>query len=349
MSLLEVADLHTHFRMPGATLRAVDGVSFTVEAGEAVGLVGESGCGKTTAALSITRLLPPNGFIAGGTIIFNGEELTAMSEPRIRRRRWRDISLIFQGAMNALNPVMRVGAQVVEPILVHEKVTQRQAEMRVAELFELVGIPPRRMRDYPHEFSGGMRQRVMIAMALADRPKLIIGDEPTTALDVMVQGQILDLLERLRRDLGLALLLISHDLSVIAETCDRAVVMYAGRVAETGTIDQLYGRPCHPYTVKLLGSVPDLAGPRTVGVGIPGAPPDLVRPPGGCRFHPRCDHAMRVCSEEQPLGRSFGERHRVYCHAVTDAGMLPPPEALPLTASAHRIVAAEESSMEVTS
>lgn len=192
-----------------------------------------------------------------------------------------------------------------------------------------------------------MRQRVTIAMALADRPKLIIGDEPTTALGVMVQGQILDLLERLRREMNLALVLISHDLSVIAETCDRAVVMYAGRVAEAGSIDHLYDRPLHSYTEELLGSVPDLNGPRTIGLGIPGVPPDLARPPTGCRFHPRCDHALAVCPEQQPACRSFGEAHRVFCHAVTDQGTLLPSNALPLTDRAKRIVAVENSSTEI--
>jgi len=247
VALLEVRDLVVHFAVPGATVRAVDGVGFDVGAGEAVGLVGESGCGKTTTALAIARLLPANGRIVSGSVRFDGEELTTLKRGPFRRRRWRDISLIFQGAMNSLNPVIRVGDQVREPILLHEPtVTRREANRRVSELFELVGINPARKRQYPHEFSGGMRQRVMIAMALANRPRLVIGDEPTTALDVMVQAQILDLLERLRRDLGLALILITHDLSVVAETCERAGVMYAGQVAETGTLVDLHGQPRHP-------------------------------------------------------------------------------------------------------
>src|ERR1700693_2209198 len=246
MSLLEVSDLAVHFDIPGGVVRAVDGISFDVEAGASVGLVGESGCGKTTTALAICRLLPENGRIVGGQIRFEGEDLLAMRRGAFRRRRWMDISLIFQGAMNSLNPVIPVGDQVAEPILLHEPgVTPRQARRRTEELFDLVGIPPARAREYPHQFSGGMRQRVMIAMALANRPKLVIGDEPTTALDVMVQAQILELLERLSSELDLAMILITHDLAVVAETCDRAVVMYAGRLAETGPIELLHDRPLH--------------------------------------------------------------------------------------------------------
>ena len=199
----------------------------------------------------------------------------------------------------------------------------------------MVGINPDRRTQYPHEFSGGMRQRVMIAMALANRPRLVIGDEPTTALDVMVQAQILELLERLRRELGLAMILITHDLSVVAETCDRAVVMYAGHVAETGTMVDLHDRPLHPYTSRLMGAVPDIGGPRDLGIGIPGQPPDLARPPSGCRFNPRCDRAMQMCVDEHPTERSFGASHLVACHAVTGDGRLRSPEELPLIPSAR--------------
>jgi oligopeptide/dipeptide ABC transporter ATP-binding protein len=336
MALLEVRDLAVEFTISTGVLRAVDGISFDVEAGEAVGLVGESGCGKTTTALAITRLLPENGRLAAGSVIFDGQELTTMKRGPFRRRRWTDVSIIFQGAMNALNPVKRVGDQVAEPILLHEEgVTRRQAWRRVGELFEMVGISRERRTEYPHQFSGGMRQRVMIAMALANRPRLVIGDEPTTALDVMVQAQILDLLERLRRELGLALILITHDLSVVAETCDRAIVMYAGRIAETGTVGQLHDRPLHPYTLRLMGSVPDIDGERKLPLGIPGQPPSLTSPPSGCRFHPRCDHAMAVCTEQQPTEQSFGATHRVYCHAVSADGRLRSPRELPLLPSAR--------------
>jgi oligopeptide/dipeptide ABC transporter ATP-binding protein len=348
MALLEVRDLVVHFDVPGGVVRAVDGISFDVGATESVGLVGESGCGKTTTALAIARLLPGNGRIVSGSIRFEGEELTTMKRGPFRRRRWRDISLVFQGAMNSLNPVLRVGDQVREPILVHEPgVSYRDANRRVSELFELVGINPKRKKQYPHEFSGGMRQRVMIAMALANRPRLVIGDEPTTALDVMVQAQILELLERLRTELGLAMILITHDLSVVAETCDRAVVMYAGHVAETGTLVQLHGRPLHPYTERLMSSVPDVYGPRDLGAGIPGQPPDLVAPPSGCRFHPRCDRAMAVCVERFPGYRSFGPAHAVACHAVTDEGRLRPAAELPVLASARIIEQAEATGLEV--
>jgi oligopeptide/dipeptide ABC transporter ATP-binding protein len=339
VALLEVRDLVVEFTTPAGPVRAVDGISFDVDAGEAVGLVGESGCGKTTTALAINRLLPENGRVTGGSVRFAGEELTALDADAFRGRRWTDMSLVFQGAMNALNPVQRVGDQVLEPILLHERIDRRTGLARVAELFELVGINPDRIGEYPHQFSGGMRQRAMIAMALANRPRLIVGDEPTTALDVMVQAQILELLERLRRDLGLALILITHDLSVVAETCDRAVVMYAGQVAETGTVDDLYGRPLHPYSVRLQGSVPDIHGPRRLPMGIPGRPPSVDDPPSGCRFHPRCDHAMAVCARDHPEARSFGPDHRVACHAVDGVGRLRSPSELGLLPSAVALAA----------
>lgn len=346
MSLLELTDLAVGFRVPGGRLHAVDGISFAIEAGEAVGLVGESGCGKTTVARAIMGRLPENGRIAGGSIRLAGDELVGMRESQLRRRRWRDVSLVFQGAMNALNPVMRVGEQVIEPILQHERVTPNQARRRAAELFERVGISPARMRDYPHEFSGGMRQRVVIAMALANHPKLLIGDEPTTALDVMVQAQILELLESLRRELGLSMLLISHDLSVVAETCDRVVVMYAGRVVEAGSIAEVYARPLHPYTEKLLASTPDVRAERAIGTSIPGMVPDLISPPQGCRFHPRCDRAMAACLAIDPPELTVRD-HRVFCHAVTDDGRLPAPWELPVVEQARRVAAAETQDVEL--
>jgi oligopeptide/dipeptide ABC transporter ATP-binding protein len=349
MALLEVRDLAVEFSLGnGRAARAVDGITFDVDAGEAVGLVGESGCGKTTTALAITRLLPENGRIAGGSVWFDGVELSALDPDTFRRRRWTDISIIFQGAMNALNPVRRVGDQVAEPILIHEPTLARDAAMtRVGELFEMVGISPERRREYPHQFSGGMRQRVMIAMALACRPRLVIGDEPTTALDVMVQAQILELLERLRRELGLAIILITHDLSVVAETCDRAVVMYAGQLAETGTVSQLHDRPLHPYSVRLLGSVPDISGARVLPEGIPGQPPSPDSPVRGCRFHPRCDHAMAICTAVAPGERGFGITHRVACHAVTVDGRLQAPDELAVLPSASTLATAAAAGAEV--
>jgi peptide/nickel transport system ATP-binding protein len=316
MALLEVRDLAVEFTVAsGRRARAVDGISFDVDEGEAVGLVGESGCGKTTTALAITRLLPANGRIAGGSVRFAGEDLTALDPEAFRRRRWTDIAIIFQGAMNALNPVRRVGDQVAEPVLLHEPGLSKAAAMaRVGELFELVGISPERRREYPHQFSGGMRQRVMIAMALACRPRLVIGDEPTTALDVMMQAQILELLEELRRELGLAMILITHDLSVLAETCDRVAIMYAGQIAEMGPVRDLYASPQHPYTQRLLGAFPAIGGPRELAPAIPGVPPDPSEELLGCRFAPRCHRVAERCSVEEPELRPLSEERLVRCH-----------------------------------
>ncbi|MFN8519749.1 MAG: ABC transporter ATP-binding protein [Chloroflexota bacterium] len=350
MALLEVRDLAVEFTLgDGRAARAVDGISFDVDAGEAVGLVGESGCGKTTTALAITRLLPANGRIAGGSVRLAGEEISSMPEDELRKRRWTDVSIIFQGAMNALNPVRRVGDQVVEPVLLHEPTLGRAAaRTRVGELFELVGINPDRLREYPHQFSGGMRQRVMIAMALACRPRLVIGDEPTTALDVMVQAQILELLERLRRELGLALILITHDLAVVAETCDWAVVMYAGQLAETGVVRQLHDRPLHPTPVRLLGSVLHIAGER-LPEGIPASRHRLRRPCLLRRFHPRCDHAMAVCAAEAPRHPGPPARPtRSPVVAVSHDGWLrTSPRELPVLASATPVAEAAAEGAEV--
>ena len=337
--LLEVRDLVVEFTVgDGRVARAVDGISFDVDAGEAVGLVGESGCGKTTTALAIMRLLPENGRIAAGSVLFDGEELGALEPGAIRRRRWTDISIVFQGAMNALNPVRRVGDQVAEPILLHQPTTTRQAAWtRVGELFEMVGISPERRREYPHQFSGGMRQRVMIAMALASQPRLVIGDEPTTALDVMVQAQILELLERLRAELGLAMILITHDLSVVAETCDRAVVMYAGQLAETGTVGQLHDRPLHPYTRPAPVIRAGRRGRAPAARGHPGSATQPGCARRGCRFHPRCDHAMAVCVDRRPAERSLRAtpRRRLPCrHGRRPAALARRAAAAPVGAAA---------------
>jgi peptide/nickel transport system ATP-binding protein len=313
--LLVVRDLRTHFKLENGWVRAVDGVSFRLDDGEAIGLVGESGCGKTTTALSLMRLLPANARIRKGSRIeLFGVDLARRTEDGLRRYRWREISIVFQGAMNALNPVIRVGDQIAEPLIVRLGQSEGEARKRAAELLELVGIPARRAAAYPHELSGGMRQRTMIAMALACDPALVIGDEPTTALDVMVQAQILELLERLRRDLGLSLVLITHDLSVTAETCDRVIVMYAGRIAEEGPVRRLYDHPRHPYTRRLLGSFPNVHADRRALDVIPGTPPDLRDPPAGCRFHPRCPEVMDVCRTEVPPELRFPDGVRVACH-----------------------------------
>ncbi len=317
--LLEVEGLKTHFSLESGSVKAVDGVSFTLDYGEALGIAGESGCGKTTTALSLVRVLPGNATIVAGSIRLMGIELTGKSDEAMRRYRWREISIVFQGAMNALNPVRRVRKQIAEPIEQRLGQSEKAALARADELLELVGIPRKRGRAYPHELSGGMRQRAMIAMALACDPAIVIGDEPTTALDVMVQAQILRLLEELRAKLGLSLILITHDLSVIAETCDRVLIMYAGRVAEEGPVGEVFRRPRHPYTQKLLAAFPNIAADRRSLEVIPGLPPDLRDPPPGCRFAPRCFAAMAVCSEVVPPELTF-DGARVACHLYTAGG-----------------------------
>ncbi len=313
--LLTVENLRTHFKLESGWVKAVDGVSFRLDDGEALGLAGESGCGKTTTALSLVRLLPSNARIRkGSSIDLFGIDLVPKTEDQLRRYRWREISIVFQGAMNALNPVRRIGEQIAEPIEVRLGLTQDVARKRAAELLELVGIPRQRAAAYPHELSGGMRQRTMIAMALACDPAIVIGDEPTTALDVMVQAQILELLERLRRDLGLSLILITHDLSVIAETCDKTLIMYAGKVAEEGPVSRIFTAPRHPYTQKLLGAFPNIHADRRSLETIPGSPPDLRNPPAGCRFNPRCPAAMDICREVEPPEVVYPDGVRVACH-----------------------------------
>jgi oligopeptide/dipeptide ABC transporter ATP-binding protein len=313
--LLEVEHLSVRFRMTsGPSVKPVEDVSFRLDDGEALGIAGESGCGKTTTALSLVRLLPANGRISAGSIRLYGIDLVPKTERQLARYRWREISMVFQGAMNALNPVQRIGDQIAEPIEVRLGQPRDAARKRAGELLELVGIPRQRASAYPHELSGGMRQRAMIAMALACDPAIIIGDEPTTALDVMVQAQILALLERLRWDLGLSLILITHDLSVIAETCDRVMVMYAGKVAEEGPVRRVFTAPRHPYTAKLLSSFPNIRADRRTLEVIPGAPPDLRTPPPGCRFAARCDRALPQCATEVPPEVPFADGVRVACH-----------------------------------
>jgi oligopeptide/dipeptide ABC transporter ATP-binding protein len=314
--LLEVRHLKTYFRTTRGIMKAVDDVSFELDSGEALGLVGESGCGKTTCALSIAKLLPREGYIDGGEILLNGEDLAGLSEKEIRVHRWKDISIVFQGAMNALNPVMTVGRQIAEAIELHERLDAATALQKAADMLELVEIPRDRVNRYPHEFSGGMKQRAMIAMALACNSKVVIGDEPTTALDVMIQAQILDLLEKLRRQVDMGLILITHDLSILSETCDRIAVMYAGKIVETGTADDIFEDAFHPYTRKLTACFPDIYARKVIPQGIEGFPPDLIDPPTGCRFHPRCEYAMQLCRQVEPDTISLGKRHRVACHLV---------------------------------
>ena len=295
--LLDVRDLRVVYREQGRFVPIVDGVSFSLRRGEALGLAGESGCGKTTTALALLGLLPSGLGRTRGEITLNSTRGVMLLHRRTptgwRDVRWRTASMVFQGAMNALDPVMRIDRQIAEAIRLHEP--GANADARVAELLERVGIPSARRRQFPHEFSGGMRQRVMIALALACGPELMIGDEPTTALDVMTQGQILQLLEELRRDLGLALLLITHDLSVIAETCDRVAIMYAGQIAEQGPVRDVIASPQHPYTGRLLAGFSHVGGPRTLGEAIPGSPPHPGEDFPGCRFAPRCHLAFADC------------------------------------------------------
>jgi oligopeptide/dipeptide ABC transporter ATP-binding protein len=312
-ALLDVRDLHVWFDLPhGAELHAVQGVSFSLEPGDRLGLVGESGCGKTTTILAVMGLLPPSASVAG-QVILNGQDIMLGAEQTVRPHRWKDIAMVFQGAMNALNPVKTVGSQIVEPMVLHEVAEGAAAKTRAGELLELVGIPAASAARFPHEFSGGMRQRAAIAMALACEPKLLLADEPTTALDVMVQAQILDLLIRLTDDLGLTMLLVTHDLPVVAQVCERAAVMYAGRIAETGPMDTLFHDPRHPYTRLLFAATPDLYGEGDV-VSIPGSPPRLDHRIEGCAFRDRCDKAFERCVAETPALLEVAGGHRAACH-----------------------------------
>jgi peptide/nickel transport system ATP-binding protein len=316
--VLDVRDLHVWFDLGrGRELHAVRGIDIELGRGERMGLVGESGCGKTTAILAMMGLLPPSASVAGEVRI-DGVELLAGGEQLMRAHRWKEVAMVFQGAMNAFNPVRTIGRQIAEPMELHDVARGRAARARVGELLELVGIATGRADRYPHEFSGGMRQRAAIAMALACEPRVLLADEPTTALDVMVQAQILELLVRLTDDLGLALVLVTHDLPLVAQTCPRAAVMYAGEIAELGSTDELYHAPRHPYTRLLFAATPALEEAGTV-VSIPGAPPRLDRELQGCPFAPRCDRAFEPCPIEDPLLIEVGERHVAACHLNTVA------------------------------
>ena len=314
MKLLEIDDLRTYFHTMDGVVKAVDGVTLQVRKGEAFGLAGESGSGKTTMALSVMRLIKPPGRIEGGRIMFQGEDLLEKSIEEIDAIRWKRISMIFQGAMNALNPVYKVGDQICEAIIHHDKASKEEALSRAREMLRLVGIDESRVDNYPHEFSGGMKQRAMIAMALALSPDLVIADEPTTALDVIIQRQIIDLINRLREELNLSLILITHDLSVIMELCDRVGIFYAGKLMEVTDTGTLIKEPLHPYTTGLMEAFPTIDGEGKHLKAIGGAPPSLMNPPTGCRFHPRCPHATDRCRREEPEMITLGSGHRVACH-----------------------------------
>ncbi len=316
--LLQVEDLHVWFDLPRQReLHAVQGVSFSIDRGGRLGLVGESGSGKTTTILALMGLLPPTAS-ASGRVLLDGEDILAEGERTVAPHRWNDVAMVFQGAMNAFNPVKRIGEQIAEPMELHGKATGSEASKRVGELLDLVGIAPARARSFPHEFSGGMRQRAAIAMALACTPKLLLADEPTTALDVMVQAQILELLKDLSVEFGLALVLVTHDLPVVAQTCTEAAVMYAGKIVEKGPTDALYHAPRHPYTRLLFGATPDLESRDDV-ISIPGVPPRLDAPIAGCPFQPRCDSAFGPCDSVAPELVRVGDDHAAACHLNTTA------------------------------
>jgi oligopeptide/dipeptide ABC transporter ATP-binding protein len=320
--LLDVQDLSVEFDTEAGLVRAVDGVSFQVRSGQTLGIVGESGCGKSVTALSILRLLPrPMGHIAAGRILFRGQDLVTVPEETIHKVRTGQIGMIFQEPMTALNPVHRIGKQLSEAFLLHQEVTPRTALERSVEVLKKVGIPSPEIRvgEYPHQLSGGMRQRVVIAMALACRPALVIADEPTTALDVTIQAQILELMKELQDEMGMSIILITHDLGVIAETCDDVLVMYAGRVAERGSSDDIFHRPTHPYTRGLLDSIPRLEFPRKTKLKtIDGMVPGLMDMPAGCRFNNRCRHREDRCAEAAPALDRVADGHGVSCHRWRD-------------------------------
>jgi len=316
-TLLQVKDLRTHFFTDEGVVRAVDGISYDVQEGETMGLVGESGCGKSVSALSILRLIPsPPGKIVGGEVWFDGQDLLKVNEEDIRHVRGNRIAMIFQEPMTSLNPVLTIGRQITEALELHLKLNRNAANRRAAELLEMVGIPEAhtRLNDYPHQFSGGMRQRVMIAMALSCNPKLLLADEPTTALDVTIQAQILEIMARLSSEFKTAVIIITHNLGVVARYADRVNVMYAGKIVESGSAREIYGRPRHPYTLGLLRSVPRLdEARRDKLVPIEGLPPDLANIPPGCSFYPRCSYRIDRCRQEEPPLMLVDEKHYAAC------------------------------------
>jgi peptide/nickel transport system ATP-binding protein len=312
--MLQVKDLTMHYKTSKGEVSAVNNVSFIVKKGQSLGLVGESGCGKTSIAFSLLRLLPDNANIKSGSIVLDGDDIAAMDKKELLKVRWKGISMVFQAAMNALNPIFTVGEQIIEAIQVHEPdVNVTDARLRVTDLFTLVGLDPQLMDRYPHEFSGGMRQRAVIAMALACHPKLIIADEPTTALDVIVQDRILSQLKEIQERLNMSMIYISHDIAVIAEVSDQIGVMYAGRMAELAASNEIFKRPIHPYTYALMGAFPSIKGSKKTLTTLPGEPPDLLNPPSGCRFHPRCPRATIQCKQETPPFIEHSPGHYAAC------------------------------------
>ena len=313
--VLKIENLSICYKTDLETVYAVNDISFSIGAGETLGLVGETGAGKTTTALGILGLLPERtGHVTGGKVLFEGENLLNLSEHEMQKVRGQSISMIFQDPMTALNPVMRVGEQISEGIALHEKVSKKEAEDKAKEMLEMVGIPASRYRDYPHQFSGGMKQRVVIAMALACSPDLLLADEPTTALDVTIQAQVLDIIKGLQEKLNTAMIMITHDLGIIAEVCDDVAVIYAGEVIESGNLEEIFDHPTHPYTIGLFGSLPDINSDVERLSPIAGMPPDPSNLPQGCAFSPRCPHATEECKKAKVTLKNLGGTH--YCRCI---------------------------------
>jgi peptide/nickel transport system ATP-binding protein len=317
MVLLDVKNLKMYYATLRGYVRAVDDVSFELEKGKTIGLAGESGCGKSSIAITILKILPRNAKILNGKIIFENKDILKIDEDEMRKEyRWKKISMIFQGAMNSLHPTMKIGDQIAEAIMLHEGIEKKEALERAGKLLDLVGIGASRIDRYPHELSGGMKQRTIIAMSLACNPSFVIADEPTTALDVIVEAQVLKVMKELQKKLSLSMMIISHDLSMIAETCDDIAIMYAGKIVETGNLLNVFKEALHPYTQKLIDAFPSILGEKKELASIHGFPPDLLNPPSGCRFHPRCPYVMEICKKEEPQLTYISKSHTVACHLV---------------------------------
>ena len=318
MSLLEIKDLTIHFKTEDGDVQAVNGISFAVEQGKTLGLVGETGAGKTTTALGILRLVPEPGKILSGSITYKDQDILKMSEKDVQDLRGNEISMIFQDPMTALNPVMTVGDQIAEVILRHQDCTKTEAQQRMMAMLDKVGISGDRAGDYPHQFSGGMKQRIIIAIALACNPKLLLADEPTTALDVTIQAQVMRMVNELKAEFGTSMLLITHDLGIVAESCDAVAIMYAGEIVEYGSLEDIFDRPAHPYTVGLFGSIPRLDLDTDRLKPIQGLMPDPMDLPIGCPFHPRCSYATEKCMTENPDAECLSDGHMIRCHNWRD-------------------------------